>query len=59
MNILNFLVFILYMLLVDYFVEMITFDYKKYIKKDKYLKNVKFKRNWKEEYFKNKYQIEK
>lgn len=56
MKLLSILVFLLYIFLINYFANMLIFDYRKYIKKDKYLKNVKFNMNWKEQYYKNKYQ---
>ena len=55
MNFLNFVIFIIYMYLINYVTDMFYFDYRKKIKKDKYLKNIKFNRNWREEYYKNKY----
>lgn len=56
MKILSVIIFMLYIFLCNYITEMLIFDYKKYVKKDKYLKNVKFSLNWKEQYYKNKYQ---
>lgn len=55
MNFVRFAVFIIYMYLINYIMDMIYFDYRKKIKKDQYLQDVKFSRNWKEEYYKNKY----
>lgn len=42
--------FSLYVLFIEYCSSMIVFDYKKYIKKDKFLKNMKFSLKWKEIY---------
>lgn len=56
MNFFKIIFCILYLYLINYFTNMIIFDYRKYIKKDKYLKNLKFSINWKEQYYKNKYQ---
>lgn len=56
MTFISFIVFMLYIFLCNYITEMLIFDYKKYVKKDKYLKKVKFSLNWKEQYYKNKYQ---
>lgn len=53
-SVLSILVFALYLFLINYFAQMLVFDYYKYIKKDKYLKNMKYKYSWKYEYYKRK-----
>lgn len=55
---LSFIVSFFYLFLISYFSQMLMFDYYKYIKKDKYLKDVKFKYNWRNEYYKTKYSFE-
>lgn len=42
--------FILYVLFIDYVTSMLIFDFRKYIKKDKLLKDLKFSIKWKEVY---------
>ena len=53
--IISILVSFLYIFLCSYFARMLVFDYYKYIKKDEYLKNMKFKYTWRDEYYKRKY----
>lgn len=56
--VLSFIVLFLYLFLISYFSQMLIFDYYKYIKKDKYLKDIKFRYTWKADYYKRKYSIE-
>ena len=49
-NILTFFALIIYLLIISYISSMVVFDFKKYILKDKILKNMSFCFNWKEKY---------
>lgn len=49
-KILAFFTLMIYLLIISYISSMVVFDFKKYILKDKILKNMKFSFNWKEKY---------
>lgn len=49
-KILYILLFWIYFLFIEYVTKMISFDFRKYILKDKYLQDLKFSYNWVEKY---------
>lgn len=53
-KVLTFFSLIIYLLIISYISSMVVFDFKKYILKDEFLKDMKFCFNWKEKYNYNK-----
>lgn len=49
-KILYLLMFYIYFLFLDYITKMFLFDFRKYVLKDKYMKDLKFSHNWNEKY---------
>lgn len=48
--IITLVLFYIYFLFIDYINKMIIFDFRKYVLKDKYLKDIRFSYNWVEKY---------
>lgn len=53
--VLSFVVFFIYLVFLNYICNMFVFDFKKYVLKDKYLKELKFSMKWKEQYLRAKH----
>lgn len=49
-RLLYFIFLFIYILFIDYVTKMCLYDYKKYIKKDPILQNLKFSWNWQTKY---------
>lgn len=49
-KILYFVFLFIYIIFIDYITKMFLYDYKKYIKKDEILNEIKFSWNWQQKY---------